>query len=535
MLGKMMDRQLTLDLILERGGRYFPEKEIVWRAESGVHRYAYADFFRRTKQLANALKKLGVEAGERVATFCWNHAQHLELYFAIPITGAVLHTVNLRLFAEQIVYIFNHAEDRILFLDRSLFPLLAPLLGQLPRLKTIVLTGEGETPPAPAGKALLDYEALIQDQPAVYDYPALEERTALGLCYTSGTTGEPKGVLYSHRSTVIHSLAACLPAVVNLAETDSVLPAVPMFHANAWGLPYSCVLVGAKLVFPGRQLDPASLIELMASEEVTFSAGVPTIWAGILQLLDQKPGQLPRLKRMGLGGSAPPRSLFEGFRERHGIEVFQGWGMTETSPAGTHGHVKSSLPQSGPAHYDIRTSQGIPAPLVEVKGLDEQGKEIPWDGKTMGHLVVRGPWIASGYFNNPSASEALLTPDGWMRTGDMITINAHGYIKITDRAKDLIKSGGEWISSVDMENTLMGHPKVAEAAVIAVPDPKWQERPLAVIVPKKDHSVTAAELRDYLLARMAKWQVPDRFEFMTEIPKTSVGKFDKKVLRAKLT
>ena len=531
MLGTMMDRPLTLDLIFERGGRYFPRQEIVSRTLSGIHRHTYADFYRRTKQLANALRTLGVHEGERVATFCWNHYQHLELYFAIPLCGAVLHTVNLRLFAEQIVFIMNHAQDRIIFLDRSLFPLLAPLLDRLPRLEILVALGEGETPQAPTGKRVLDYEDLIRDESAEFKYLALDERTACGLCYTSGTTGHPKGVCYTHRSTCLHAVVACAADTVGVRQSDTVLPVVPMFHANAWGLPYAVVLAGAKLVLPGPRMDPVSLLQLMREEAVTVSAGVPTIWAGILDLLDKQPGQLPKVERMCVGGSAVPRAMIEGFQERHGIKVVQAWGMTETSPAGTICHVKSYLPQSGPEHYAIRSTVGIAQPLVEMKAIGEDNREAPWDGKTMGDLVVRGLWISAKYFENEEASQGLLTPDGWMKTGDVATIDPEGYVRIMDRSKDLIKSGGEWISSVDLENLLMAHPDLKEAAVIAMPDPKWQERPLAFIVLRGERAPTKPELDQFLLQHLAKWQLPDRYEVVKEIPKTSVGKFDKKVLR----
>ena len=531
MFGTMMDRPLTLDLIFERGGRYFPRQQIVTRTLSGVHRCTYRDFYHRSKQLMNALHKLGVSEGERVATFCWNHYQHLELYFAVPLCGAVLHTVNLRLFAEQIVFIIAHAQDRILFLDRSLFPLLAPLMDRLDRLELLVLLGEGETPKAPAGKRVLDYEDLIRDESPEFEYLALDERSAAGLCYTSGTTGNPKGVGYTHRSVCLHALALCAVDTIAIRQSDSVLPVVPMFHANAWGLPHAAVMAGAKLVLPGPKMDPASLVQLMREEAVTFSAGVPTIWAGILDLLDKNPGQLPMMERMGVAGSAAPRAMIEGFQERHGIEIIHAWGMTETSPAGTICFLKSDLPQSGPDSYAIRATQGLPLPLFEVKAVGEKGLAVPWDGKTMGDLVVRGPWVSASYFENEEASSSLLTPDGWMKTGDVVTIDSEGYLRIMDRSKDLIKSGGEWISSVDLENLLMAHRDIKEAAVIAMPDPKWQERPLAFIVLRGDHAPTKAELDQFLLQHLAKWQLPDRYEVVKEIPKTSVGKFDKKVLR----
>ncbi len=531
MIGNMMDRPLTLDVFLEHGGRYFGKQEIVSRTLGGIHRYHYSDFYSRTKQLANALLEWGVKDGERVATFCWNHYQHLELYFGVPITGAVTHTVNLRLFAEQIVYIFNHAQDRILFIDRSLYPMLMGLMDKLPLLKTIVLIGEGDDPEVPPGKELVDYEDFIRGHSADFDYPKLDENSACGLCYTSGTTGDPKGVMYTHRSTVLHTLGVGLAASLAITSYDSLLPVVPMFHANAWGTPYASVMVGAKLVLPGPKMDPPSLVELMLDENVTISAGVPTIWAGILEYLDKEKIELPLVKRMAVGGSAAPVWMIQGYKERYGIDISHAWGMTETSPLGTLCAIKPHLPQSGPEHYAIRSTQGFPIPLVEIKAIDEQGKDVPWDGESMGDLVTRGPWIAGSYYKNEAASQDLLTEDGWMRTGDVVTIDGEGYMKITDRAKDLIKSGGEWISSVDLENTLMGHPGVREAAVIAMPDPKWQERPLAYIVAAADKAPTAEQLNEYLAKHFAKWQLPDTYQIIEEVPKTSVGKFDKKALR----
>ncbi len=401
----------------------------------------------------------------------------------------------------------------------------------LPLLKTIVLIGEGDDPEAPAGKELVDYEDLIKDEPSDYEYPELNENNAFGLCYTSGTTGDPKGVMYTHRSSVLHAIGLCLSSTFSISETECVLPVVPQFHANAWGTPYSCMMVGAKLVMPGPKLDPESLVGLMHDEEVTLSAGVPTIWAGILQFLDKNPGQLPKMERMLVGGSAVPKSMIEGFQERHNIKITQAWGMTETSPAGTIARVTSSLPQSGPEHYNLRATAGIPLPMVEVKAVDDAGADVAWDGETMGELVVRGPWIASSYYKNEKASKELLTDDGWMRTGDVVTFDESGYMRITDRSKDLIKSGGEWISSVDVECSLMAHPDIDEAAVIAVPDPKWQERPMAFIVPAQGKSPTKGELDEFMLKSIAKWQLPDVYKVIEEIPKTSVGKFDKKVLR----
>ncbi|HXF69622.1 MAG TPA: long-chain fatty acid--CoA ligase [Thermoflexus sp.] len=532
MEGLMMDWPLTLHHFLDRAARLFPRKEIATRTAAGMHRYTYADFHQRVHRLAHALSRLGIGRGDRVATFAWNTYRHLEIYFAAPCMGAVLHTLNIRLAPDQLVYIINHAEDRVIFVDASLVPLLERIRDQIPTVKAFVVmsdTGPVQTALSPA----LDYEALLEESPnAPYPWPRLDENAAAGMCYTSGTTGNPKGVVYSHRAIFLHSLALCLADTFGICEQDVLMPVVPMFHANAWGLPFAGVMVGAKLVFPGPHLQPRDIAELIQNERVTLTAGVPTIWIGLYALLERERYDLSSLRVMPVGGSAMPRALIEAFEKRFGIRVAHAWGMTEMTPLGTVANLKSYMadwPEE--ERFAIRAKQGMPVVGVEIRAVDEQGREVPWDGRTMGELQVRGPWVIRAYYNDPRTAEAF--QDGWFRTGDVVTIDPEGYIQIVDRTKDLIKSGGEWISSVDLENALMAHPKVLEAAVIAVPHPKWQERPLAVVVPRPEHkeSITKEELIEFLKPRFAKWWLPDDIVFVEAIPKTSVGKFDKKVLR----
>ncbi len=530
MQGTMMDYPLTLVPILERAGRLFGKVEIVSRLpDRSLHRYTYKDFYRRARALAEALQKAGLRRGDRVGTLMWNHYAHLEAYFGIPLAGGVLHTLNLRLHPRDIAYIANHAQDRFLIVDDVLLPLYEQFKDQVNAERVIVVPLTGK--PVPEG--YLDYEAFLGTATGDFTYPELDENEALGMCYTSGTTGQPKGVVYSHRAVVLHSLASGLSGTLGITQRDVVLPVVPMFHVNAWGLPFTAVMVGAKQVFPGPYLDAESLLELFERERVTFTAGVPTIWLGILQALEKAPDRwkLAPGMRMVVGGSAAPEGLIRAF-DRFGLQVVHAWGMTETTPLGTVSLLKSymeDLPEE--EKYAYRAKQGLPAPFVEVRVVNEEG-EAPWDGKTMGELQVRGPWVAASYYNLPEAQDRW-TEDGWFRTGDVATIDPEGYVKITDRTKDLIKSGGEWISSVDLENALMGHPKVAEAAVIAVPHPRWQERPLAVVVLKEAYKgkVTPEELREFLAPKFAKWWLPDAFVFVDEIPRTSAGKFLKAKLR----
>jgi fatty-acyl-CoA synthase len=530
MKGLMMDYQLTLPVIMKRAETLHGKKQIITRLpDKSLHRYTYSDFVVRAKKLSVALQQLGVMPGDRVATLCWNHYQHLEIYFAVPSFGGVLHTLNLRLGPDDLEYIVNHAADKVIIVDQVLLPLFDKFKSKINVKHIIVIANAGQ----PVTDGMLDYEKVLA---AGYEkkYVPFEgdENTAAAMCYTSGTTGKPKGVLYSHRSLVLHSMVSAYAEGLSLIESDVVLPVVPMFHVNAWGLPFTCTMLGCTLVFPGPFLDPASLLELFEKEQVTITAGVPTIWLGILNMLDASPGKynLKMLRRLIVGGSAAPRAMIKGFEERHGLNILQAWGMTETSPLGSVGVLTSEiLKRDIETQYDYRAKQGVPSAFVEIRGHNENGM-IRWDGHTMGELEVRGPWISSAYYNTPDQADKF-TDDGWFRTGDIVTIESNGYIEIKDRSKDVIKSGGEWISSVALEGMLMGHPAVAEAAVFAIPSEKWMERPLACVVLKEGKSATKEELRKFLEPHFAKFQLPDAFEFVKEIPKTSVGKFKKSVLR----
>ncbi len=529
MQGLMMDYQLTLDAVLRRAETFFGSKEIVTRLpDRSIHRYTYTDMVRRTRQLALALADLGVQPGDRVATLAWNHHQHLEAYFGIPIMGAVLHTLNLRLPAEDLVYIVNHANDRVLLVDQVLLPLVERIRSNSHIEHVIVIGADGAAP-----EGMRSYEQFIEGFDAdTFVQPALDEEQAAAMCYSSGTTGRPKGAVYSHRALVLHSFASAMADTLGVRERDTVLPVVPMFHVNAWGLPFTSTMVGAKQVMPGPFLDPASLLELYQQERVTITAGVPTIWLGLLQMLDKDPTawDLSSLRVLLVGGQAAPKSMIQGFRDRHGLEVVHAWGMTETSPLGSVAVLSSEMDNLSVAEQDVyRATQGRPAAFVEIRARGEEGL-LPWDGASMGELEVRGPWVAAHYYNNPDAEESF-TEDGWFRTGDIVTINSAGYIQIQDRAKDVVKSGGEWISSVALENALMGHPAVAEAAVFAVPDPRWLERPMAVVVLREGASVEPEALREYLSGEFPRWWLPDRVEFIEAIPRTSTGKFQKSVLR----
>jgi fatty-acyl-CoA synthase len=521
--GLMMEYQLTLPTLLRRAEAYFGGKEIVTRLpDRSFHRYTYADSCRRSRALAVALRDLGLERGDRVATLCWNHHQHHEAYLGIPCGGFVLHTLNLRLHPNDLAYIATHAGDRAVIVDRSLLPLLELFRERTPIEHVFVVEDSYE-------------ELLAGADPDAWEDPQLDENDAAAMCYTSGTTGQPKGVLYSHRSTMLHTLgvAAANPMGLGISEQDVILPVVPMFHANAWGYPYLAGMIGAKLVYPGPHLDPESLLEDFVEEGVTWTAGVPTIWLGILQMLDAAPERwdLSLMKGMLVGGSAAPRSMIAGFKERHGMNVVHGWGMTETSPVASTAQLPGDLATAdADTQYDFVAMQGLPLPLVELRNRDADGNLLPWDGESMGELEVRGPWVAASYYDTPEQSERW-TDDGWFKTGDVVSIHPRGFIQIKDRSKDVIKSGGEWISSVELENALMAHPAVAEAAVIAVPDAKWDERPLAAVVLREGASASGDELREFLAPQFAKWWLPDRFEFVAEIPKTSVGKFRKTELR----
>jgi len=530
MRSTMPDFPLTLRHFLWRATTIFPRKEIVTRRENGVHRYTYQDFGARAAQLAHALGQLGVEPGDRVATFAWNNARHLELYFAVPCAGAVLHTLNLRLFPEHLEFIIKDAEDKVIFVDASALPALERVAGKMPTVRQYVCMCDGPVPPSPL-QPMVSYEELLSGLPSSYPWPELDERDAASMCYTSGTTGKPKGVVYSHRSTFLHTLGTWAQADIGVGEADCVMPVVPMFHANAWGMPYVATMAGAKQVFTDRFLDPKSLADLIRQEQVTWTAGVPTIWIGLLNYLEQTDTALPSLRHIGCGGSAAPLGLIEGL-DRRGLKIFHAWGMTETSPVATFGSIKSYLRKGTPADLQLKAKQGLTAPGVEVRLCDvETGEAVPWDGKTPGEIQVRGPWVTAAYYHG--ADPEKFTPDGWLRTGDVANIDSEGYIQIVDRTKDMLKSGGEWISSVELESEIMAHPKVLEAAVIGIPHPKWQERPLAYVVPKPAFKgqLTAEEILEHLRERVAKWWLPDEVRFIDEVPKTSVGKFDKKVLR----
>jgi fatty-acyl-CoA synthase len=504
----MQDFPLTLHHILWRIEHLFPRKEIVTRTSNGVHRYTYRDLAARVHRIAHVLTQLGVKRGDRVATLAWNNYRHLELYFAIPCAGAVLHMLNLRLSPDQLAYIANDAGDSLILVDESLLPLLAQFRGRLKSLRKVVVLND-------------DYERQLTKVPAHFDWPQLDERTPCAMCYTSGTTGNPKGVIYSHRSSFLHTTALLQATTLGLTETDIILPIVPMFHANAWGIPYAAGMAGATLVLPDQWMgDPELMIDLAIRENATFLAGVPTIWVGVLQRLGTR--SLPRVRTVMCGGSAIPRTLMEAMDAR-GLRMVHAWGMTETSPLATVSIAED---------LSTRLKQGRPAPGIELRIADlESGAALPWDGVAFGEIQVRGPWVCSGYHNGLEPER--MTADGWFRTGDVATVDANGYVSIVDRTKDVIKSGGEWVSSVELENAIMAHPKVLEAAVIGVPHLKWQERPIGYVVPRPEFrgNICAEEILAHLSQKFMKWWLPDEIRFIDEVPKTSVGKFDKKVLR----
>lgn len=527
---------LTLQMVLERAEALYPTKTVTTKTHDGFHRETYAELVERVARLASALKAMGISPGDRVATAAWNSYRHLELYLAVPCMGAVLHPLNVRLHPDQLSYIANHAEDRVVFADTSIAPLLSRVGGLKTVRETVWMDDTGAGSP-PEG---LDYEELLASASPGFVWPRLDERQAAAMCYTSGTTGSPKGVVYSHRSSVLHSFALLFAGGFGLHERDVSLPIVPQFHANAWGIPYGSLLAGASMAMSGRFMDPVSVSQLVREAGVTISAAVPTIWIGLLEAIrtgEVNPSTLATLERIPCGGSATPEALMRGFDEL-GIRIIPAWGMTETSPLGTIASVKSTV---APEHeLRARLTQGIPCPLLKIRVVGDEGEVLPWDGKSPGELQISGPWIADAYYepgspdNRGGLDRFVDDPAGnrWLKTGDVAVIDPEGYMRIVDRTKDLVKSGGEWISTIDVENLLMSHPKVAEAAVIAVQHPQWDERPLACVRPS-DHSVTKEELLELLAAKLTKWQVPDEIVFVEEIPKTAAGKFDKKVLRAR--
>ncbi|HEY8555008.1 MAG TPA: 3-(methylthio)propionyl-CoA ligase [Burkholderiales bacterium] len=529
MQGLMMQMPLMISSLIQHADRYHGDTEIVSRlTEGGIHRYTYTDAHRRARQLANALTALGVKHGDRVGTLAWNTYRHFEIYFAVSGIGAICHTINPRLFIDQIVYIVNHAEDAYVFLDLTFVPLVEKLAAQCKAVKGWVIMTDRPHMPQTSLPNPICYEELVNAHSDDLEWPQFDENTAAGLCYTSGTTGNPKGVLYSHRSTILHAYAAALPDTLGLSATDAVLPVVPMFHVNAWGLPYAVPLVGAKFVLPGPGLDGASLYELFETEGVTTSAGVPTVWLGLLQYLRDNKVRFSTLKRLVVGGSACPPALMQAFQDEYGVRVLHAWGMTEMSPLGTVCTFKRKHDAWTPEQrFALQAKQGRPVFGVELKVVDSEGKEVPRDGKAFGELLVRGPWITSGYYKAESSN----LRDGWFPTGDVVTIDADGYIHITDRAKDVIKSGGEWISSIELENIAVGHPAVAEAAVISAHHPKWDERPLLIVVKKPGMNVTRDELLKFYEGKVAKWWVPDDVVFVDSLPHTATGKLLKTKLR----
>ena len=529
----MQDYELSLQHVLWRIERLYQKKEVVTKREQGVHRTTNGEMVPRINQLAGALKRLGIKPGDRVATLAFNNYRHLELYYAVPCMGAVLHTLNLRLFSQHLEFIINDAEDKVLFVDQALVSLLKPLVGKIPSVKQIVMMAD-----TPADShhengvgEMLDYESLLRAESESYPWPKLSERMAAAMCYTSGTTGNPKGVVYTHRSQFLHTMGVIQGGSLDLRESDTVLPIVPMFHANSWGVPYACGMVGSKVVLPDRFMgDAKTIVDLAEEEGATFLMGVPTIWINTVAYLKETGKRLPKVRTVVCGGSAVPRALMEQM-DALGLRILHAWGMTETSPLGSVARPRGETKPED--ELNARLTQGMVVPGVELRICDAaSGEELPWDGVAFGEIQVRGPWIARGYHNGHDPDK--LTEDGWFRTGDVAKITPEGYIQIVDRTKDVIKSGGEWISSVELENAIMAHPKIKEAAVIGLAHSKWDERPVAFAVPKPEFvgKVTQEEVIEFLKDMVAKWWLPDEIRFIDEVPKTSVGKFDKKVLRA---
>jgi len=521
----MQDAQLTVTAMLRHGQQVYAGSVVRTVTDGGVREATYAEVAERAARLAGALEGLGVGRGDRVGTLLWNTQEHLEAYLAVPSMGAVLHTLNLRLFPEQLAYIIEHGQDEVVLVDATVLPLLAGIAAQLATVRHYVLVGDGDT--GGLGDVPVHrYEDLLDAAPTTYDWPDVDERSAAAMCYTSGTTGNPKGVVYSHRSTWLHSVAAAVGNCWGLSEQDSVLPVVPMFHANAWGLPYAGWFAGTDFVLPGRFLQAEPLARMISELRPTVAGAVPTIWNDLLSHVDAHPSDLSSLRMVACGGAAVPLSLMQRFERDHGVHIVQAWGMTETSPLAAIAHVPRDTGGIDPWTWRGRT--GRVSAGVELRIVDDTGTVLPWDGRAVGEVQVRGPWVTGAYHRDPDPAKFS---DGWLRTGDVAVVLPNGTMQITDRSKDVIKSGGEWISSVELENELMAHPAVREAAVVAVPDPRWDERPLACVVLAPGAGASAAQLRDHLGARVARWQLPERWAFIDEVPKTSVGKFDKKVLR----
>ncbi|MFD4294614.1 long-chain fatty acid--CoA ligase [Rhodococcus sp. NPDC058505] len=528
MLSTMQDAPLSIAQLLRHGATVHGGAEVVTWTDAGARRRSYAEVGRRCAALAHALRDLGVTGDHRVATFMWNNAEHLEAYLAVPSMGAVLHTLNIRLFPEQLVHVANHAEDHVIIVDPTLIPLLAPQLPQLRTVRHVIVTGDSTAGlEVPDGVQLHAYETLIDGRPTDFDWPELDERAAAAMCYTSGTTGDPKGVVYSHRSIYLHSMQVCMTDGPGLQQGDRALAVVPQFHAMSWGLPYAAFMIGASLIMPDRFLQPAPLAELIAAERPTFAAAVPTIWLGLHQHLEAHPQDISCMREVLIGGSAVPPSLMHAFADDHDVQVLHAWGMTETSPLGSVARPPADA--AGDERWRYRYSQGRFPASVRARLVDDAGAPVPHDGASIGEVEVRGPWITGSYYGVDAADKF---DDGWLRTGDVGTITPDGYLTLTDRTKDIIKSGGEWISSVDLENAVMGHPDVLEAAVIGIPDEKWDERPLVAVVLREGSATTIDGLRQYLSEKVAKWQLPENWTVLGEVPKTSVGKFDKKRLRS---